>query len=142
MRTFARVEAPALGASVAEIMARVRLLRSGLGTHRRDVYALRINGAVCFLLTGEGGTCSSKDGTSSFTWTIGGGDGITDAGALVGIAADDVKEIGLVVDGVRIPVSLENNVAYADLPLDGKMAEITVEHRDGKVTSDTVRLAG
>jgi hypothetical protein len=142
VQRFARVNARALGATVPEIMARVRLLRSGLGKHGRDAYAFQINGAVCFVLSGEGGTCSRGSGSSSFTWTIGGGDGITDAGALVGVAADDVSAITLTVDGEPIAVSLANNIAYADLPLDGKLAVFTVHHTDGKETTDTVRLDG
>jgi hypothetical protein len=142
VKTFAQVNAKALGAAVPEIMTRVRLLRHRLGKQNRDLYAFRINGAVCFVLSGEGGTCSRRSGSSSFTWTLGGGDGISDAGALVGVAADDVTRITLDVDGVSIPVSLENNGAYADLPLLGQLAVITVRHRDGKRTSDTVRLGG
>jgi hypothetical protein len=142
VQKFAEVNARTLGATVPGIMAQVRLLRSGLGKHSRDAYAFRINGAVCFVLTGEGGTCSRGSGSSSFTWTIGGGDGITDAGALVGVAADDVRAITLTVDGKPIAVSLANNIAYADLPLDGQLAVFTVHHKDGKDTTDTVHLAG
>jgi hypothetical protein len=142
VKTFARVNANALGATVPELMTRVRLLRRGLGKDDRDLYAFRINSAVCFVLSSEGGTCSRGSGSSSFTWTLGGGDGITDAGALVGVAADDVTRITLNVDGTSIPVSLVNNGAYADLPVDGRLAVITVSHRDGKQTSDTVRLTG
>jgi hypothetical protein len=142
VKKFAQVNAKTLGATVPEIMAQVRLLRSGLGKHSRDVYAFRINGAVCFVLSGEGGTCSRGSGSSSFAWTIGGGDGITDAGALVGVAADDVSAITLTVDGKPIAVSLANNIAYAELPLDGKLAVFTVHHKDGKETTDTVRLQG
>jgi hypothetical protein len=142
MRLFARYNARSLGVGEAQVLSRFRLLRKDLGPSRRAVYALRIDGTVCFLLTGEGGTCSSTDGTSSFTWTIGGGDGVTDAGALVGIAADDVAGIDLYVDRAPVRVSLLDNVAYADLPLSGRTAEIIVRHDDGRATTDTVMLGG
>lgn len=124
--------------SAAAPVDTVRLLRSGLGREGRSVYAYRSNGVVCFLLTGEGGTC----GNPGFIWTLGGGDGVTDDGALVGVATDNVNDVRLVVDGNEVPVSLKDNVAYADLPLGGSNATITVTYADGQTTRDSLALKG
>lgn len=57
---------------------------------------------------------------------------------LVAIASDDVAAVGLAVDGTPVPVSLVNNVAFAEYPASARHAQITIARRDG--TSGTVEI--
>jgi hypothetical protein len=139
---FVRFVAPQRGSDPAQALAQVRRLRSDLGKTHADLYAFRSGtGAPCFLLVGDVGACaqSATDGTPGLHWAIGGGMPGNPSN-LVGIASDDVAAIGLVVDGASIPVSLVNNVAFAEYPQTAKRAEITILRRDGTRGSVEVNL--
>jgi hypothetical protein len=129
------------GTDRAHALANVRKLRSDLGVLRSELYAFRArNGSVCWILTEFVGSCpdSAERGSPGLQWTIGGGyDNVP--GALVGIAANDVRTVRLVLDGASQPVSLVNNAVFAEVPRSAKRAEIVIVHRDG--TTNAVRVA-
>lgn len=125
-----------------EAASGVRLLRSDLGVGARDAYAFRAStGAICFYLTEEVGACPNRPdmGDAGLQWTIGGGDGATPAN-LFALAADDVTAVDLTVDGKPVPVSLANNVAFAEFRADGVQAEIAVTHVDGSTNTVSIHL--
>jgi len=137
---FVRAVAPQRGTDPDRALAQVRKLRTGLGVTHADLYAFRsATGAPCFILLGEVGLCprSATDGSPGLQWTIGGGMPGNPSN-LVAIASDDVAAVGLVIDGAPIPVSLANNVAFAEYPASGRHAQITIARRDG--TSGTVEI--
>jgi hypothetical protein len=137
---FVDFVAPQRGSDPKQALARVRRLRSGLGKTHADLYAFRSGaGAPCFILVGEVGACarSASDGTPGLQWTIGGGMP-GNPSDLVAIASDDVAAVGLAVDGAPIPVSLANNVAFAEYRASARHAQITIARRDG--TSGTVEI--
>ena len=137
---FVDFVAPQRGSDPKEALARIRRLRSSLGKTHADLYAFRSGtGAPCFILVGDVGACarSATDGTPGLQWTIGGGMPGNPSN-LVAIASDDVAAVGLVIDGAPIPVSLANNVAFAEYPATGRHAQITIARRDG--TSGTVEI--
>ena len=130
------------GTDPEQTKARIRKLRSDLGTTRADLYAFRTkSGATCFILIGQVGSCpaSPAAGSPGLQWTIGGGYGAVPS-SLVGIAADDVTKVDLTVDGADIPVSLRNNVAFAEYPTRAANAEITIHRRDGTQSLVEIRL--
>ena len=132
------------GTDRASARANVRRLRSNLGVLRSELYAFRArNGSVCWILTDFVGSCpdSVERGSPGLQWTIGGGyDHVP--GALVGIAADDVRAVRLVLDGTARAASLVNNAVFAEVPRGAKQAEIVIEHRDGTTNSARVALNG
>jgi hypothetical protein len=122
-------------------LARLRVLRRALGQRHGDVYAFpSTTGGPCFILTGQGGACAQSDlATRGFTWTVGGGsDGVPNS--LVGVVADDVVEVQLLVDGRSIPVGIANSVAFAEYSRSGETASVLVKYRDGSQSSETVTL--
>jgi hypothetical protein len=120
-------------------LARMKLLRPGLGAARGALYAFEGGaGAPCFILTHYGGTCGSA-GSGAIAWIIGGGHD-DNPDVLVGLAPDNVTAVALNVDGRDVPVSLDRNVVYAQFPLGGKSAEVATTHGDGTVTTEHVTL--
>jgi hypothetical protein len=137
---FVRAVAPQRGTDPERALRQIRRLRTGLGKTRADLYAFRsATGAPCFILVGEVGLCprSATDGTPGLQWTIGGGMP-GNPSDLVAIASDDVAAVGLAVDGTPVPVSLANNVAFAEYPASAGYAQITIARRDG--TTGTVEI--
>ncbi|HXQ86446.1 MAG: hypothetical protein WCE47_14000 [Gaiella sp.] len=132
------------GTDPTQARASVRRLRSTLGTTQSDVYAFRSrSGATCYLITGRTGSCpqDASRGTPGFQWTIGGGyPGVPSA--LAGVVADDVSAIELTVDGKDVPVSIENNFAFAEFPTTAQRADVSVRHVSGAVSSFNVNLQG
>jgi hypothetical protein len=123
-------------------LARVRLLRSGLGSARGGLYALVGGaGAPCFILTHYGGTCGVA-GSGKSAWVVGGGGQDGNPDVLVGLTPDDVTALRLKVDGRDVPVSLDQNVVFAQFPTGGKSAQVATTHVDGTVTTDLVGLNG
>jgi hypothetical protein len=121
---------------------RVRKLRSALGKTRSDLYAFEnASGAPCFILVGQVGLCpkSASDGSPGLQWTVGGGYRDVPSN-LVGIASDDVTKVELTVDGADVPVSLENNVAFAEYARTAERARISIHRQDGSESSVDVRL--
>lgn len=128
----------------AKARAGLRLLRTGLGQDGKSVYAFRNElGSPCFVLAGEGGACAPKpeNGTPGLHWLIGGGSADQPA-SLVGIVADDVTEVQLQVDGALVPVSIANNVAFAEYSAAAEVADIVVVRRDGTRSGDRIDLQG
>jgi hypothetical protein len=139
---FVEFAATARATNPEQAKARVRRLRSHLGRTDADLYAFRTSGgATCFVLVGEVGACpkSADDGSPGLQWTIGGGHDDVPS-SLVGIASDDVTRVDLAVDGTDIPVSLRNNVAFAEYPSTANQAVITIHRMDGSQTTVQVRL--
>jgi len=137
---FVRAVAPQRATDPERALGQIRRLRAGLGKTRADLYAFRsATGAPCFILVGEVGLCprSATDGSPGLQWTIGGGMPGNPSN-LVAIASDDVAAVGLAVDGTPVPVSLVNNVAFAEYPASARHAQITIARRDG--TSGTVEI--
>jgi hypothetical protein len=132
------------GTERARALANVRRLRSNLGVLESELYAFRAaTGSVCWILTNFVGSCpdSPERGSPGLQWTIGGGyDNVP--GALVGIAADDVRAVQLVLDGRLYSASLVNNAVFAEVPRDARRAEIVIRHRDGTTNSVHVALNG
>jgi hypothetical protein len=126
----------------AQALAGLRELRSGLGATGAAVYAYRSSsGSPCFVLTGYGGACAQdpRDGTPGLHWTIGGGHDAAPS-VLVGIAGDDVSRVELRVDGAAVPVSLSDNVVFAEFPASAKQATIVVVHDGGAESRASLRL--
>jgi hypothetical protein len=124
---------------------RVRLLRSDLGVGRTGFYAFRSkSGSVCFIVEEHSAVCPSRlsAGEPGLLWSIGGGTETVPA-ALVGVAADNVASIGLIVDRVPVPVTIKNNAAFAELPPAADTATITIVYADGQSPETTmVHLQG
>jgi hypothetical protein len=84
----------------------IRRLRAGVG---RDIYGFKDGaGSFCLLYVGFASNCATLDDLrqTRARWTIG-------AGTLIALVTDDVEKVGLTVDGRSYPVSLINNVAFA-----------------------------
>ncbi len=141
---FVRLSSRSASTSVvARELKSVRLLRSDMGDHF-SVYAFRATtGSVCYIVVSLSGSCPTHpdNGTLGFQWTVGGGHS-GQPSRLVGIVADGVKGIDLVVDGQLFPVSVENNFAYAEFPASSGSAAIHVHEADGSVSADNVQLQG
>jgi len=116
-----RVLDPAVVGPVDQAATQMRKLRSSLGVSRTDVYALRSKtGSICFIARPHAAVCPStlRAGQAGLLFAIGGGSGTAEApGVLVGIAADNVTGVDLTVDGADVPVTVENNAAFAELPV-------------------------
>lgn len=132
------------GVEVAIVQGKLKLLRSGLGAFNSKVYAFRnVSGSICFIVTSRAASCPSSafKGSLGFQWTIGGGYNNFPS-ALFGVVADDVTKIGLVVDDTAVPVSIQNNFAFAEFAREAKEADIIISRSDGTVSSDHVKLQG
>jgi hypothetical protein len=142
VRRFVAWAADASHISNETALARLKLLRSGVGSVRGSLYAF-IGGAgePCLFLTHYGGTCGAA-GSNASAWVIGGGGQNGNPDILVGLAPDDVTRVTLTVDGRSVPVSLNQNVIYAQFATGGTSAEIATTRVDGTVTSDRVGLKG
>lgn len=131
-------------AGPANALARVRLLRSGLGSRHADVYGFANGvGGYCVLLVGDSGTCSDGQHLAKVgvQWTIGGG--LPGApGTMFALVTDDVVSVELFVDGAPQDVSLENNVAFAEYPTDGNEALIRVTYEAGSTHESRIQLGG
>jgi hypothetical protein len=123
-------------------LARVKILRSGLGSARSGLYALAGGaGAPCFILTHYGGTCGTA-GSGQAAWVIGGGGQDGNPDVLVGLVPDDVTGVSLIVDGRNVQVSLDHNVVFAQFATGGKDARVATTHVDGTTTTEQLRLNG
>jgi hypothetical protein len=122
-------------------LSRLRLLRQDVGARRGDVYAFASDtGGPCFILTGQGGACAvSASGTRGFTWTLGGGEAGVPS-SLVGVIADDVARVELVVDGRNVPVGVAKNVAFAEYPATASAARLTIAYTDAPTSVQTIAL--
>lgn len=127
-----------------EIKGRVRLLREGLGVRKLDAYGyLDSQGRPCFFIPGEVGSCATiaDTDTPGFYWTIGGGYPDTPSN-LIGLATDDVRSVSLIIDGTEVPVSIINNLAFAEYPNTANLATVVVKRADGGEQSASLHLKG
>ena len=113
----------------------VRLLRHDLGTGHGDVYGFKDGaGTPCFILIGYGGTCAGGSASKiGLSWIVGGGHDALPS-VLVGLAADDVQNVQLHIDGSAVPVTLERGVAFAELPAGARDGVVSVTRRGGHVS--------
>ena len=138
---IARVAGPT-NSDPANMLSRVRLLRSSLGTLKSDVYGFADDhGRPCFYVTSSGGGCTTVTNTNTpgFVWAIGGGYPDTPS-SLFGVATDDVAAVTLTIDGRDIDVRIVNNFAYAEYSNSSARATITVVYRDGTRSSASLLL--
>jgi hypothetical protein len=92
VRRFVTYAASTTHLSRDTALARVKVLRSTMGSARSALYALQGgSGAPCFILTHYGGTCGAT-GSAQPTWVIGGGgqDGNPDVLVGLGRGADSL----------------------------------------------------
>jgi hypothetical protein len=119
--------------------AEVTQLRSDLGSRGSDVWAFKnTRGGVCFLYVDFAGNCSSAKHLrqTGIQWTVG-------AGVLVAVVTDDVERVTLTVDGTTHPVSLANNVVFAEYAdANAESAQIAVTYANGATETSMVRLRG
>jgi hypothetical protein len=139
---FVKYEAAVTDTDPAKARASVREPRSNLGKGHASLYVFRSRtGSPCFILTGYGGACAQdpRDGTPGLHWMIGGGHDDMPS-VLVGVASDDVSTVRLRVDGQTSPVSLADNVVFAEFPRSAGSATIQLFHRNGAQNSVDVSL--
>ena len=142
VRRFAAYAASTTHLSRDTALARMRLLRSTMGSARGSLYALQGgSGAPCFILTHYGGTCGAG-GLTQPAWVIGGGGQDGNPDVLVGLAPDNVAAVKLTVDGRDVPVSLMQNVVFAQFPTGGQFARIVTTHVDGTTATEQLSLNG
>lgn len=140
VRKFVIYAAGASHISRDAALARVKILRSNVGSARGGLYAfVGDSGAPCFILTHYGGTCATA-GSSGLAWVIGGGGQDGNPDVLIALAPDDVTAVSLTVDGRNVPVSLHQNVAYAEFPTGSTSAEVATTRVDGTVTTEHLDL--
>ena len=134
-------EAAAAGISVTEAIERMRLLRSGLS--QGDLYAFRgTNGTVCFRLTGHVGSClkDTSMGSPGVMWAVSGGYP-GEPSALVGIAADNVTALTLVVNGQPTKLAIVNNSFYAELGGQSEIDSMVLEAVYGDGSTKSIQIA-
>lgn len=141
---FANRAAPVMGVNASALVRRARLLRQNLGERSRSVWAFADDrGRPCYVVSDSGGGCATLDTISpaGLHWSVGGG--YPDEPApFFALADDSIAAVSLLVDGVDVPVSLKNNVAYATYPNTAKIAVITAHYSDGSAQSQRVMLDG
>lgn len=125
--------APVVGLTPAEAEERVRLLQTGLrlgpgrskGKGSFYAYPGR-DGTACMFLIGQGGSCVTPGAVqfnpSANALFLPGYPGQTPA--IVGLVADNVETVDVIVGDRRWPVEIVNNSFYSDL--DGVTPEDTV----------------
>jgi len=141
---FVDSAAQATASNAVEARGQIRVLRSDLGRAGRSVYGfLNVNGSPCVYVIGDSGFCAKRpaDGTPGLHWAIGGGYAEVPSN-LLGVASDDVVQVKLVIDGAEVPLSLKNNIAYAEFPQMAKRAEIVIIRGDGTSNAETINLQG
>ena len=137
---------PAVVGSPDQAAAQLRKLRSNLGLSGTDIYALRSRtGSVCFIALPHAAICPQtlQSGQAGLLFAIGGGAGTAEVpGVLVGVAADNVTGVELTVDGAAVPVTLENNAAFAELPVDADAAQVVIHYRGFDDETIALELGG
>ena len=140
VRRFVDYAANATHLSRDTALARVRLVRSVMGSARGSLYALEGGaGAPCFILTHYGGTCGAA-GSAQPAWVIGGAGQDGNPDVLVGLAPDDVTTVTLTVDGRSVAVSMDRNVVFAQFPAGAQFARVATTHVDGTTSTETLSL--
>jgi hypothetical protein len=137
-----RFSAP-MGMKAEAVSQRVHLARSAMGPARLSMYVfLNDHGRPCFYVPTFGGVCDTPPETSppGFYWLIGGnGDG--QPSYLMALADDAIRAISLKIGGREIPVSLRDDVAFADYPAtSAPSAAVTVRYANGRTTRATLAL--
>lgn len=122
----------------------LRLARQRLGATKTDIYTFRNDhGRPCVVVPDWVSFCEPDAGTGTpgLDWNIGGGDAQTPS-KFIAVYSDDISQITLEIDGVGVPVSMANNVAYAEFPADSDKAVFTAIREDGRDNSVRLNLAG
>jgi hypothetical protein len=120
----------------------VRIAHGTLGS-RDGIYAFKDNrGNVC-IIEAVSLFCNPDGGTSTpgINWGIGGGDA-QHPSRFVAVYSDEVAGIALTVDGSNVPVSMRNNIAFAEFPAASQESQFTVTYVDGSQRTITTNLAG
>ena len=139
------------GGSAATATLTLRTLRNDLGPRAGTIHAFSPDGStVCLMHWRFGSTCPSAASTPipGVLFMVSGGypawarsDGVAVPSALVGIAADNVRSVTLIEDGVARPAELLNNAFYLpvkDGPADHAWDEFRVEYDTGETASARV----
>jgi hypothetical protein len=132
------------GSSPASAVAGLRRARAGVGQTNADIFAFRNDrGRACIVVLEWIGFCEPDEGSSTpgLDWSIGGGDADTPS-RLIAVYSDDVVRVSLAVDGNAVPVSMANNVAYAEFPSTAGLATFTAFRADGRSNSVDISLQG
>lgn len=133
VRDTLRAFDPAVVGPLDRASSSVRRLRNELGSARTAIYALRSQkNSVCVIVRDYSGICPSSldSGHAGILISLGGGLGTESAPPiLAGIASDIVTGIELTVDGSSIPVSIQNNALFAELPLSARDVTLRVHYR-------------
>ena len=127
---------------VENLEARVRLVRTNLGTQKSDVYAFSDDhGRPCIYVTKLLGSCATVANTNTpgFYWSIGGGYPNSPS-SLIGIATDDIAKVVLTIDGDKVDVPLVNNLAFVEYPSGARHASVTVTYGDGSEKTASLNL--
>ena len=109
-----------------------------------SVYAFKDDhGNPCIVSVGLTLFCNPDSGTSvpGINWSIGGGDP-ENPSKFIAVYSNDVSSVSLTVDGTDFPVSMNNNIAYAEFPAASKSAVFTVAYTDGRTNTITTDLSG
>jgi hypothetical protein len=135
--------APMMGMSAVTASHGVRLVRSSMGPADFAMYAfLGDRGRPCFYVPRYGGICASipQSLLTGFYWLIGGGGG-GQPSYLIALAADEIQQVSLDVAGESIPVSLRENVAFAEYPVTrATSATVTAHYANGDTRSASLAL--
>lgn len=143
-RSAIELTARAGNTDIDRALGEVRLLRRSLASDGSSLYGFRSeSGSPCVILIGHAGFCapSPATGTPGLQWAMGGAT-LNSPGSLVGIASDDVTSVSLAIDGADVPVSLADNVVYAEFPNGEGNAAVKVSRADGRSNSFTLSLGG
>jgi hypothetical protein len=123
----------------AAALRNVRLVRHGAGATATDIYAFKNQrGRPCIVVPAVIGFCEPESGTSpvGLDWSIGGGDPQTPS-KFIAVYTDQVVGVSLTIDGAGVPVSMSNNVAYAEYPSASTKAVFWATYRNGRTSSTT-----
>lgn len=136
------------GGSAASATLTLRTLRDDLGPRAGTIHAFSPDGlTVCLMHWRFGSTCPSAPSTPTpgLLFMVSGGypawaraDGIAVPSALVGIAADNVRSVTFIEDGVARPAEIRNNAFYLPVkegPADHPWDELRVEYDTGATAS-------
>jgi hypothetical protein len=133
-----------VGTDAAEAASSLRLVRKGVGATATDIYAFRNeHGRPCIVVPEWIGFCQPSSGTKpeGLDWSIGGGDPQTPS-KFIATYTDEIVSVTLAIDGRAIPVSMANNVAYAEFSYASKEAVFTATRTNGQSGSMSLDLSG
>ena len=143
VQSFVSQAAQAMGISTATASTRIHYVRGSMGTAGLDMYAFVDDlGRPCFYVPTFGGACETISNTTphGFEWLIGGSD-VGSPSYLVALVGDDVRAVSLKIEGANIPVSVQDNGAFAQYRnTTANSAIVTVEYANGTQVSASLAL--